>query len=231
MIVNRHIATHDPYNGLAPGVLNIPAQWVGYPKAAAQGAIVTVSKASAGGSIAAGTNIDYPRNLNVLLSPTASSDGITGGGVTVYGRDQYNSTRSEAFAGTDIVSGSAGSSGSVNFARIDTVSLAFEFFSSSDTDYTARATDYTVSVGIGPKIGLPVSLASSDAVYQVRLGVDDNTTPLSTYSGATSSNNQWSITTGDYYLNGIAVSGGFDSRSMAIVDYKMLGWRAPVGSY
>lgn len=231
MIVNRHVGTQSPYNGLGPHVLNVPAQWIGYPKAAAQGAIKTGTKASAGGSFAPGTGIDVARNLNVLLSPTASSDGITGGGVTIYGRDLYDSTRSESYAATDLISGSAGVDGTINFAKVDTISLALEFFSSSDTDYTASATDFTVSVGVGPKVGLPVSLASSNAVYAVRKGVDDATTPLSTYSGATSTNNEWSVTTGAYHLNGFNVTNGFDSRSMVIVDYNILGWRAPVGSY
>lgn len=231
MIVNRHIATQEPYNGLSPSVLNIPAQWVGYPKAAALGALKTFSSNSGGGSSAPGTQIDYPRNVNVLVSPTASASGVTGGGVTIYGRDQYNSTRSEYFAGTDVISASGGSEGTINFARVDTISLHLLFYSSSDTDYTASASDFTVSVGVGSKIGLPISLASSDAVFAVRIGADDATAPLSTYSGATSSNNQWSITTGDYHVNGINVTNGFDSRSMVIIDYKMLGWRAPVGSY
>jgi hypothetical protein len=231
MIVNRHIGTKDPYNGLSPNVLNIPAQWVGYPKAAALGVICTFTKAAAGGSSASATNIDYPRNVNVLISPTASASGVTGGGVTIYGRDMYNSTRSESFAGTDAISASGGSAGSINFARVDTVSVKLSFYSSSDTDYTASATDFTVSVGVGSKIGLPVSIASTDAIFGVRIGADDATTPLSTYSGATSTNNQWSASTGDYYINGFKVTNGFDSRSMVIVDYKMLGWRAPVGSY
>jgi hypothetical protein len=224
MIVNGHIATQDPYNGLGPHVLNVPAQWVGYPKVSASGGVVTKTQRTQGSSVAAGTQPDFARNLNVVITPTQSSGGVTGGGITVYGKDVFGSTRSETF-GSLAMTSAVGLSGSINFAHIDTVSMLLSFHS----DTSSAASDVAVVVGVGPKLGLPVSLASSDAVFGVRLGATG--APLSTYSGATSTNNQWSVTTGAYFCNGVAVSGGFSSASLAVINYNVMGWRAPVGSY
>jgi len=222
MIVNRHIATVPPYNGLAPGVVNIPAQWVGYPKASASNVVVTKTQQTAGSSVAAGTQVDYPRNLNVVITPTASSAAITGGGVTVYGRDLYGSTRSETFNSL-AASSSVGQLGSINFKFVDTVSMKLSFLAGS----SSAASDFAVVVGVGQQIGLPVSLQSSDAVFEVIQG----TSRMSTYSGATSSNNQWTVVTGDYYCNGIKISAVHNSASLLEIGYKNLGWMAPVGSY
>jgi len=222
MIVNRHIATQEPYNGLSPNVLNVPAQWIGFPKASASGAIVTKTQQTAGSSVAAGTQPDYARNLNVVITPTASSDGVTGGGVTVWGRDVFGSTRSETF-GSLAATAAAGLNGSVNFDKVDTVSMKLSFLSGT----SSAASAFAVVVGVGGKIGLPVNLLSSDGIYDVHLG----TLRQSTFAGSDSSNNHYAVTTGDYYANGVQLTGVWASGSMVQIGYNNLGRRAYVGSY
>lgn len=221
-IVNRHVLTSPPHNGLSPNVINIPAQWVGYPKASASGAVVTKTQQTAGSSVAVGTQVDYPRNLNVVITPTASSAGVTGGGITVWGLDLFGSTRSETFNSL-AATVAAGQNGSINFRQVDTVSMKLSFLAAT----SSAASAFAVVVGIGQKIGLPVSLASTDAVFEVIQG----TSRMSTYSGATSSNNQWTVVTGDYHVNGVSQSAALNSGSHMQIGYKNLGWMAPVGSY
>lgn len=218
-IVNRHIAQHPPHYGLSPFVVNIPQVWVGHPGIASSNNVATKTQQTGGSSIAAGTAIDYPRNVVVYITPSASSAGVSGGGVTIYGKDAYGSTRSETFNSL-AASSSVGQSGSVNFAKIDTISMKLTFHVST----SSAASDYAVVVGRGNKLGLPVSLRSSDAVFDVHLG----TLGYSTYSGATSSDNQYTVVTGDYWNNGVQISNGYSSASLAQIAYNNLGYRAPV---
>lgn len=227
-IGNRHVLTQSPFNGLTPNVVNIPAQWGGYPKASASNVVYTTANHftstvnSMNYSVAAGTQPDYARNLCVKFVPNTGSAGLySAGTVKIYGKDVFGSTRSESFA----ITGAAGSAsaptyGSVNFANIDSISvhgLVFHTASSS-----ARS-DVSFYVGVGQKVGLPVNLKSTNAVYQVVQG----TSRMSTYSGATSTNNQYTVVTGNYHVNGVSLSAVHNSASNLRIDYKNLGWMAP----
>lgn len=210
-------AANNAY-GIPPNVLNLPVSWVGFPKASAHSAVVTKTQQTAGSSVAPGTDVDYPRNLVVIITPTASSAGVTGGGVTVYGRDIYGSTRSETFNSL-AASSSVGQTGSLNFAKVDTISMQLSFLAAT----SSAASDFAVNVGVGQKLGLPVHLRSSDAIFAVHLG----TLQKSSYSGATSTNNQWSVSTGDYLVNGLRLSDVYASGSALHIGYFALGFRAP----
>jgi hypothetical protein len=212
---DRHIRTNPPFNGLSPTVLNLPMKWVGQPKLAASAAIVTKTQQTAGSSVAAGTQPDYARNLAVFITPTASSDGVTGGGVTIYGKDQFGSTRSETFAGSSAILGTAGQTGAINFASVDTVSMKLSFLSAT----SSAASAFGVYVGVGNKLGLPVELRSSNGVIDVRRG----TVKLLTSAGASSTDNQYTAVTGDYWKNGVQASGGWSSALQAEIDFYAMG--------
>jgi hypothetical protein len=233
MIVNRHVGTQSPHNGLGPNVLNVPAQWDGFPKASASNVVWTTANYltsavnSMGYSAAPTTQPDYARNICVKLVPNSGSAGLySAGSVIIYGRDVFGSSRSEAFAVTGAIgSASAPTYGSVNFANVDTVSFRGVVFHTASS--SARS-DVSFYVGVGQKVGLPVPLVSADAVYQVVQG----TSRMSTYtaSGSTSGN-QFTAVTGDYYVNGVSLSAVHNSASNLRVEYKNLGWMAPYGSY
>jgi hypothetical protein len=215
---DRHIRTNPPYNGLSPTVLNLPHQWVGQPKLAATNAVVTKTQQIAGSSVAAGTQPDYARNLNVVITPTASSDGVTGGGVTIYGKDHFGVTRSETWNSL-AASSASGVYGAVNFQQVDTVSMKLVFLAAT----SSAASDFAVVVGVGPKIGLPVELRSSNGVIDVRRG----TVRLLSSSGANSTNNQYTAVTGDYWQGGVQVSAGWSSALQAEVGYYAMGAAIP----
>ena len=220
-IVNRHIETHSPYMGLGPGVLHVPMYWYGYPKAAASNNVATKTQHTTGSSIAAGTALDYPRNVVVYITPSASSAGVTGGGVTIYGRDLYGSTRSETFNSLAATS-SVGQTGSVNFAVIDTISMKLSFLPAT----ASAASDFGVFVGAGLKLGLPVSIRETNAVFEVVQG----TAHQWQYTGATSSNNEWTVVTGDYWNGGIKLSSALNSGSLHAIGYMGCG-RIGKGEY
>lgn len=213
-VIDRHIQTVDGYYGLSPHVLNVPAQFVGFVKASASGAIVTKTQQTAGSSVAAGTQPDYARNLNVVITPTASSAGVTGGGVTVWGRDIFGSTRSETFNSL-AASAAAGQSGSVNFLSIQTVSMKLSFLSAT----SSAASAFAVVVGVGQQVGLPVQMRSTNGVFAVHLG----TAAQRTSSGASSSNNQWTVIPGDYWNGGIKLSNALNSGSLLQIGYYNMG--------
>jgi len=230
-IVNRHIDTTPPYNGLAPGVLNVPGQWVGFPKASASNAVYTTANHFTATnntnnvSIAAGTQPDYARNVVAKFVPNTASAGLySAGTLVIYGKDLYGSTRSESFAITAMGTASAPNTGSVNFLNVDTISVAGLQFHTASSSARSAVSFY---VGVGQKVGLPISLMSTNAVFQVVQG----TSNMSTYSGATSTNNQYTAFTGDYYNGGLAISAVHNSASALAIGYKNLGWMAPVGSY
>jgi hypothetical protein len=232
MIVNRHIGTSEPHNGLSPWVLNTPQQYEVLPKASVSNAVYTTANHftstvnSMAYSMAAGTQPDYPRNVVVNLKPNTGSVSLySAGTIYVYGRDVFGSTRSESFAAT----GAAGSAsdavkGSVNFLRIDTISVNGLKFAAASS--SARS-DVSFYVGLGNKIGLPVPLISANGVYQVYLG----TSVMDTSSGTKSTLNQYTAITGDYYVGGVSISTTLGSGTELRVEYKNLGYLAPYGSY
>lgn len=216
MIVNRHIGTADPNNGLSPGVLNVPAYYYAYAGIASSNNVATKTQQTQGSSIAAGTQIDYPRNLQVIITPTQSSAGISAGGVvSVWGQDALGQTRLETF-GTSAASNASGVSGSVNFASVQTISMLLSFHS----DTSSAASAYAVLIGRGNKIGLPVSIRSTNAVFDVGL----YTLKKLTSSGANSTNNEYTVCTGDYWKNGVCAVAS--SASLFQVGYLNLGFRA-----
>lgn len=234
MIVNRHIATIDPYNGLSPDVLNVPAQWVGFPKASASNAVYTTANHftatnnSIGVSMAPGTQPDYARNVVAKFVPNTASAGLYSAGTLVFhGRDVMGSSRSESFAITAMGSVSAPNAGSINFAKIDSISVTGLRFHTASS--SARS-DVSLIVGVGQKLGMPISFASTNAIFAVVQGTVQQLQYDGTASTA-SSNNQWTAVTGDYHIGGLSLSAAHNSASMLQVGYKNLGRQAPTGSY
>lgn len=217
-IVNRHIATNDPYVGLGPNVLNVPMLWAGYPAAAASNNVASKTQRTQGSSMAPGTQIDYPRNVVVYITPSVSSAGVTGGGVTVFGRDAYGSYRSETFNSLAATS-SVGQSGSVNFAKVDTVSMLLSIHS----DTSSAASAYAVYVGGGNKLGLPVALYSTNAVLQIHQGTTEQLVYSGSAHSSASSNNQWTVVTGDYWVGGVKLSNAHNSGSLLHIRYMANG--------
>lgn len=228
-IVSRHIATDSPYNGLCPNVLNVPHQTVMNAKASASNAVFTTqnifTSATKNISFAPGTQPDYARNVVAVVVPnTASSSLYSVGSVIIYGRDLYGSTRSESFALTALNTVSSGLRGSVNFASLDSVSYTNVQLHTNSSSAGSAVSAY---VGVGQKLGLPISLISTDAVFNVVLGTAEQRTS----SGANSTNNQYTVVTGGYEVNGISLSSAYASGTLLQVGYANLGFRAPVGSY
>jgi hypothetical protein len=216
-IVDRHIETNAA-GGLAPYVLNVPAQWVGFPKASASNAVVTKTQQTAGSSVAAGTQPDYARNLVVCITPSASSAGVTGGGVSIYGKDVFGSTRSETFNSL-AASSAAGQTGSVNFASIDTISMQLQFLTAT----SSAASAFAVVVGVGQKLGLPISIRETDAIY----GIHQGTARRSWWSdSANSSANEWTAVKGDYWNGGVIMSAVYASGSLHQIHYLNRGMSA-----
>ncbi len=234
MIVNRMIATQPDYNGLSPNVLNVPGQWVGFPKASASNAVYTTANHFTATnnannvSVAAGTQPDYARNVVVKFVPNTASAGLySAGTLVIHGRDIYDSSRSESFAITAMGTASAPDKGSVNFAKIDSISVSGLRF---HTASSSAASAVSFLVGVGQKIGLPIPLASTNAVFALVQGTVQQLQYGGTASTA-SSNNQWTVVTGDYYVGGISQSNVHNSASLLQIGYKNLGWMAPFGSY
>jgi hypothetical protein len=217
-VINRHIDTRSPFDGLAPHVLNVPGFWAGFPKASASNVVYTASQQTAGSSAGPGTAVDYARALFYAIGPTASSSIWTAGGFTVFGVDLFGSTRSET-VGTNIGTATNGVQGTINFARVDTISAKLSFLAGSST----AASNVSISVGVGQKIGLPIHIRSTNAIYQVHQG----TLIQSTFSGATSTNNQFTVVTGDYYLGGLSMSNAQNSASLLQINYNNLGRSSP----
>jgi hypothetical protein len=216
--INRHVRTDGPHHGLGPYVLNLPVFYQVYPKASNTNNVYTKTQQTAGSSDAAGTDVDYPRNLNVVITPTASSAGVTGGGVSIYGRDIFGRTLLETFNSLAI-SAAAGQSGSLNFARIDTISQSLSFLAAT----SSAASAFAVNVGVGPKLGLPFEIRSTNPVFQVHIG----TAAQRTSAGASSTDNQYTCVTGAYSVGGIRFSSAFSTNSLFQVGYNVLGRSAP----
>lgn len=225
-VINRHVDTKGPNWGLGPHVLNVNGYWGGFPKASASNNVLTMSQQTQGSSATPGTQVDYPRNLNVVFAPVASSSIITtGGAVTVFGVDAFGSTRSESF-GSSAGTNATGVNGSVNFARIDTISCKLSFLTGSST----AASNITVNVGVGPKIGLPVFIRSSGVsgangpmVVSAYIG----TVRQATFSGTNSTNNAFSVVTGPYWNGGVSMGNVLNSASFLAIEYMKLGFLAP----
>ena len=229
-IIARHIETNAPFYGLPSNALNAPAQYVNFAKASASNAVHTTANFVTGTSnlyntsFAPGTNVDVARNALAYLAPNTGSAGLYSAGTLVaFGKDIYGYTRSESFAVTALNSVSDPTKGVVNFASLDSLSVSGLIFHTASS--SARSA-VSMLWGVGQKLGLPVSLISSDGVFDVHFG----TTPLLTSSGASSTNNQYVVVTGDYTVNGLSNTAAYASGSLLQVGYMHLGYRAPFAS-
>jgi hypothetical protein len=227
-IVNRHIDTKYPNYGLGPQVLNVVQQYIASAKASGGSALystanyLTATNNTINASVAPGTAVDYPRNALVLLSPnTASSSLYSAGTVVLYGKDIKGVTQSESFAATALNTVSSPTEGSVVFAQVDTISFSgFQFHTGSSSARSA----VSVSVGVGARIGLPVSLKSSDAVVYAYIG----TARQLTSAGTDSTNNQYTVYTGDYSVAAVKFSNALATGTPVQVLFNNLGFNAPV---
>lgn len=227
-IIGRHIETAPPYNGLPPRVLNLPCEMAFFPKASASNAVwttanhFTATNNNNNVSVAPATQPDYARNVVLLISPnTASSSLYSAGTVQFYGRDVFGSTRSESFALTAMNTNSSPTTGSINFASLDSISFVSLKYHTASSSAASAVSFYA---GVGQKLGLPVALQSSDAVYKVVLGTAEQRTS----SGANSTNNLYTVVTGDYHVGGIKASNAYASNSLLQIGYNNLGFRGPV---
>jgi len=187
-------------------------------------------------SFATATAQDYPRAVVVALGGTASSASITGGALYVYGADVFGSTRSTSYAATALRSTGVVAALSVNFAVINTLSAEFAIVTHTKAGTTTSASDgasttnsagsaalqYTISVGQGQKLGvIPQSIRSSNAAVPLAWV---GTAVQSTWSQtASTSNNQYTVVTGDYYLGGISFSSAYSSNSLLQIYYRLNG--------
>lgn len=224
-IVDKHINTKDPWIGLSPRVLNVPVQWQISAAASASASVFTTSNyftlSAKAGSFAAGTQPDYPRNVVVRLTPSTGSSSLhSAGGVTIYGRDAFMSTRSESWAATALNTISAGIAGSVCFRQVDTISASLVLHTAS----SSAGANVSLHVGRGQVLNLPFEIKSQNAAYAVHLGTVEKFTY--THSDSTSTN-QWSLQTGPYYRAGIALTDAYTSGSPVNVECKLIGFAAP----
>lgn len=230
----RHVLTSPPYNGLPPNVLNLPSEIVLSAKASVSNGVWTTQNYLTSAvntmsySVAPATQIDYARNVAVRISPNTASSGTAAGAglyaagsIAFYGRDVFGSTRSEAFALTSLNQVTGTVLGSINFASLDSIYFTNVQFHTASS--SARS-DVSIYVGVGPKLGLPVLIRSSDAVYKAHIG----TLQQLTSSGASSSNNQYAITTGEYHVNGISFTSAHATNTPVQIGYNNLGFRGAV---
>lgn len=227
-IVNQHIETKPPYNGLSPNVLNVPAQYVAFPAVSASSGVystanhLTATNNLNNGTVAPGTQPNVARNIVVLLSPnTGSASLYSGGSIVVVGKDYFGSTRSEAFPVTALNAVSAPRLGSVNFASLDAISFRSVGL---HTGSSSAASAVSVYVGYGQKIGLPINLILTNGVHAVHVG----SAQFLTSAGASSSQNNYTVCTGAPHVNGVIVNGNLNAASAFQVGYVNLGSRMPV---
>lgn len=208
------------------------------------------------GTAAAGvTQPDYARNLVYSLSASANSASLTGGSISVFGIDGFGKNDLfESIALTSLRSSGTFYSGSANFRFITRAVVNASFPSTfgytssqiSDTDTTALTTSgntaapaFTLRVGVGQKLGLPINLlrsggvgTNSGGVLNVKFNSADQTTtasysttsltPTSTVT-LTSIAPLFTAVTGDYRVNGVYLS-AWAAASLLEIDYKANGF-------
>lgn len=187
---------------------------------------------------AAGTQPDYPRNIVLQISASASSTWVTGGSVSVVGADLFQKQMTDYLAVSAVNSGSAGISMSRNFVRLDTISASLHWAtgmtkgstssSGSDGGTTTSSSgvnpQVTLNFGVGQKLGvMPISILSSNAVMYAMFGTANQTTTSAT---ASTSANQFTVCTGDYWFNGYVGSSAYNSGTQLELSYKMNGWQS-----
>lgn len=210
-IQDKHIDQTNPTvagessGGLHPSVLN--AMWVsplGFHKASAIAAVLTkqtfVSTVNA--TSAVGTDVDFPRNLAyqfVLTNGTASSAMISGGTIYALGTDIRGSATSESILAAQLASSSIPQQGSIMWGSVGTISFSNV---SLHTSASSASNSVSFSVGVGNVVGMPQAIRSSNAVVNLFWG----TSKMLTQSGASSTNNQYTMVTGAFGVAGISIS-------------------------
>lgn len=187
---------------------------------------------------AIGTQPDYPRNFVMQVSASASSTQLTGGSVFIIGADLFQKQMTDVLAISAVNSGSGGVSFSRNFVRADSFSFSAHFQTGlTRTGVTSSASDgasttntggvtpqFTYNFGVGQKLGvMPISILSSNAVMYAMFGTAPQTTTSAT---ASTSANQFTVCTGDYWFNGYVGSSAYASATQLELSYKMNGWQS-----
>lgn len=109
------------------------------------------------------TQADYPRNVEVKIVPAVGS--ITGGTVTVTGKDQFGVPHSETFAiGTAVNGGTA--VGTTIFAKFTSAAATLGVSDAGN----ATVTVYPASTGTTALFGLPSKVASTLDVKMLTFG-------------------------------------------------------------
>jgi hypothetical protein len=172
-VSSQHLALSAVTSGaisdgaVQPYHLNVVvAQHLGQPAASATDAVYSQDSAwsasSINSSVAVGTQLDFPRNLQYLLTPNTGSAGLySGGTIVVVGSDVLGNSISESVAVTDLNSGSDPIVGTVVFAKASTVSFSNVTI---HTDSSSASNDMSVHVGDGNILGLGNSVLGTDAV-------------------------------------------------------------------
>jgi hypothetical protein len=198
--------------GLPPQVINTMYQFVASAGASASNNVYTrsdvLSAATVNSTVAPGTQPDYARNLVVKLTPnTGSSAYWSGGTIVALGSDFLGRSLSESWAITALRTLTAGSAGSYAFASVGTISFK------SVSAATASSSDsgaFSMHVGAGQVLGFPASVRSSNAVQWAYIGTAKQSTVSAT---ASTSNNQWTVQTGDVGRAGISMSSAYASNT------------------
>lgn len=221
-LISRHVDQTTPTfpgigsGGFAPGNVNTMYQFVASAGASASNNVYTrvsvLSAATVNSTVAPGTQPDYARNLVVRLTPnTGSSDYWSGGTINVIGSDFLGRSLSESWAITALRTLTAGSAGSYAFASVGTVSFRSV---SAATASSSDSAAFSLHIGAGQVLGLPASVRSSNAVQWGYIGTAKQSTISAT---ASTSNNQWTLQTGDVGRAGISMSSAYASNTPTIL--------------
>jgi hypothetical protein len=210
-IQDRHVDQTNPTvageqsGGLHPSVLNVMnAAALGFYKASAIAGVFTKQTLSStmNASSAVGTDVDFPRNAAyqfVLTNGTASSAMISGGTFLLLGTDIRGSATTETINMAQLASSSLPQQGTVIWGSVGTVSFSnFSLHTSAST----ASNSVSFSVGVGNVVGMPQAVRSTNAVVNLFWG----TSKMLTQSGASSTNNQYTVVTGPFGAAGISIS-------------------------
>jgi hypothetical protein len=184
-----------------------------------------------------GTQPDYCRNLNYSFSDSANSSYISRGTIYVAGKDLLRVARTESRAISGIISAGTFFNGTLNFGELSGLTVNQTLVSSlltasvnqlSDSNGgTTRTTagvtaapSFIFRVGRGPKLGvLHVEYKKIDAVvYASQQGAAKTTT-----TGTASTNNQFSVFTGQYNVGGVSFTSALDATQRVELSYKLNG--------
>jgi hypothetical protein len=177
-IVDKQVGTQNGYPGLGPGVLNVLVPLVlGQHVSADTNDIYSKASAFSGNSVnyssAAGTQIDFPRNLQYIINPNTASSAtlVNAGTIVVIGSDIRGSALTETVAISDIASASDPFTGSKVFGKVSTVSVSsFVPATSISSAFTDSSTAFSLNIGKGNIVGLPQSVKYTNAIAWAFIG-------------------------------------------------------------